>query len=178
MTEHSKQPQPPLCVLGKSRTQRTWTAATSTLSTLTLWLPPYLINSSPILFVVFQHSGPKHVHKFRELFVHKGSPERKVFISLSICSRLTLTVDGRLALGPPDCPTSLQNKPNPILMTFLLNYASSYVVQHICKARNYCAILPAVHSWPQCPTLSPRKTFVTFTSNILYIFFKICMKLQ
>lgn len=32
----------------------------------------YLVDSSPVLFVVFQHPGPQHVHYLWELLIHKG----------------------------------------------------------------------------------------------------------
>lgn len=32
----------------------------------------YLVDSSPVLFVVLQHPGPQHVHHLWELLIHEG----------------------------------------------------------------------------------------------------------
>lgn len=39
------------------------------------WSLTHLINSPPVLFVVFQHPSPQHVHELRELLVHKRGPK-------------------------------------------------------------------------------------------------------
>lgn len=33
---------------------------------------PYLVDSSPVLLVIFQHPGPEHVHHLWELLIHEG----------------------------------------------------------------------------------------------------------
>lgn len=48
----------------------------------------YLVNSSPVFLVFFQHSRPQHVHYFWKLLVHECGPEIKQKIRKAHLKRL------------------------------------------------------------------------------------------